>query len=65
MRASPNSFNLYRQSCVNGLCLEISSLGLLLPLPDSIDTDLRWWDDLEWLFFFYLVILAYLTRGIL
>ena len=41
VRASPNSFNLCRQSCVNGLCLEISSLGLLLPLPNFIDTDLK------------------------
>ena len=39
---SPNSFNLRRQSCVNGWCLETSLLGLLLPLPDFIDTDLRW-----------------------
>jgi hypothetical protein len=39
--ASPNSFNLRRQSCMKGWYLEISSLGLLLPLPDFIDTDLK------------------------
>ncbi len=63
--ASPNSFNLRRQSCVNGWYLETSSLGLLLPLPDFIDTDLKEWDNPEWLFFFHLVILAYLARGVL
>jgi hypothetical protein len=52
-------------SCVNGWYLETSSLGLLLPLPDFIDTDLKECDDLEWLFFFHLVILAYLARGVL
>jgi len=44
--ASPNSFNLRRQSCVNGWYL-------------------KEWDDPEWLFFFHLVILAYLARGVL
>jgi hypothetical protein len=61
--ASPNLFDLCKQSCVNGWYLETSSLGLLLLLPDFINTDLRWWDDPEWLFFFHLVILAYLARG--
>jgi hypothetical protein len=32
---------LCRQSCVNSLYLETSSLGLLLPLPDFINTDLK------------------------
>ena len=49
---------------MNGWCLETSSLGLLLLLPDFIDTDLMECDDLEWLFF-HLVILAYLAKGML
>lgn len=41
VRASPNLFNMYRQSCANGLCLKISLLELLLPLPNFIDVDLK------------------------
>jgi hypothetical protein len=35
------AFTLRKQNCVNGWYLETSLLGLLLLLPDFIDTDLK------------------------
>jgi hypothetical protein len=43
--------------------LEISSLGLLVPLSNFTDTDLKKWNDPEWLIFFHLLILADLAKG--
>ena len=57
--------NLRWQSCLNGWWLETSTLDLLLLLPDFINTNLKYWDDPELLFFDHLVIPAYLVSGIL